>query len=68
MPKTAVVFYHEDKGTVRVLDWLDRLPAEVQDKCRVRIERLRIWAMNYAARKRITCGMASTSCASDFGA
>jgi phage-related protein len=27
--------------TVPVLDWLDRLPAKVQDKCRVRIERLR---------------------------
>lgn len=24
-----------------VLDWLDRLPLKVQDKCRVRIERLR---------------------------
>jgi len=24
-----------------VLDWLDRLPAKTQDKCRVRIERLR---------------------------
>jgi phage-related protein len=41
MPKTGVVFYQEDKGTVPVLDWLDRLPVKVQDKCRVRIERLR---------------------------
>jgi phage-related protein len=41
MPKIAVVFYQEDAETVPVLDWLDRLPARAQDKCRVRIERLR---------------------------
>ena len=41
MPKIAVVFYQEDAGTVPVLDWLDRVPAKVQDKCRLRIERLR---------------------------
>jgi len=41
MPKTPVVFYQEDAATVPVLDWLDRLPAKAQDKCRVRIERLR---------------------------
>ena len=41
MPKTTVVFYQEDETKVPVLDWLDRLPAKAQDKCRVRIERLR---------------------------
>ena len=41
MPKTTVVFYQEDAHTVPVLDWLERLPAKAQDKCRVRIERLR---------------------------
>lgn len=41
MPKIAVVFYQEDAKIVPVLDWLDRLPAKAQDKCRVRIERLR---------------------------
>ena len=40
MPKIAVVFYQEVAGTVPVLDWLDRLPAKAQDKCRLRIERL----------------------------
>ena len=40
MPKTKVVFYREDVGTVPVLDWLDTLPFKAQDKCRVRIERL----------------------------
>ena len=41
MPKISVVFYQEDAKTVPVLDWLDHLPARAQDKCRVRIERLR---------------------------
>jgi hypothetical protein len=41
MRKISVVFYQEDAKTVPVLDWLDRLPAKAQDKCRVRIERLR---------------------------
>jgi hypothetical protein len=41
MPKISVVFYQEDTNAVPVLDWLDRLPAKAQDKCRVRIERLR---------------------------
>ncbi len=41
MPATKVVFYREDDGTVPLLDWLDTLPAKLQDKCRARIERLR---------------------------
>lgn len=41
MPKTKVVFYREDDGTVPVLDWLDSLPTKAQDKCRVKIERLK---------------------------
>ena len=41
MPKIAVVFYQEDAETLPVLDWLDRLSAKAQDKCRVGIERLR---------------------------
>ncbi len=41
MPRTKVVFYREDDGTVPLLDWLDTLPAKLQDKCRARIERLR---------------------------
>lgn len=41
MPRIDVVFYQEDAETIPVLDWLDRLPAKAQDKCRVRIERLR---------------------------
>ena len=41
MPKIDVIFCQEETGSVPVLDWLDRLPAKAQDKCRVRIERLR---------------------------
>lgn len=41
MPKTHVVFYQEEDETAPVLDWLDALPSKAQDKCRIRIERLR---------------------------
>lgn len=41
VPKTHVVFYQENDGTAPVLDWLDELPPKAQDKCRIRIERLR---------------------------
>jgi len=40
VPKTHVLFYQEGER-VPVLDWLDQLPAKAQDKCVVRIERLR---------------------------
>ena len=40
MPKTDVVFYREDDGSVPILDWLDSLPPKALDKCTVRIERL----------------------------
>lgn len=41
MPRTRVVFYRDSGGRVPVLEWLDTLPANVQDKCVVKIERLR---------------------------
>ena len=41
MPRIHVLFYQEDDGTVPVLDWLDSLPPKAQDKCVVKIERLR---------------------------
>lgn len=40
MPQTEVLFYAESDGTCPLLEWLDRLPQKVQDKCIVRIERL----------------------------
>ncbi len=41
LPRTRVVFYKEESGNAPVLDWLDLLPTKIQDKCVLRIERLR---------------------------
>lgn len=41
LARTRVVFYKDADGRVPVLEWLDTLPANVQDKCLVKIERLR---------------------------
>jgi hypothetical protein len=41
VPRTRIVFYREEDGSVPLLDWLDALPSKVVSKCRVRIERLR---------------------------
>lgn len=41
MPKVSVVIYCDENGRVPFLEWLDRLPDKVRDKCLVRIERLR---------------------------
>jgi phage-related protein len=41
MPRTNLVFYKDDDGSVPVLEWLDSLPVKALDKCVVRIERLR---------------------------
>lgn len=41
MPRTLVVFYKDHEGDVPVLEWLDALPEKIQDKCVVKIERLR---------------------------
>ena len=40
MPKTRVVLYREEDGTVPVLEWLAGLDSKARAKCRVRIERL----------------------------
>ena len=40
MPKTKVIFYKDDDGSVPVLDWLEQLPSKAVAKCLVRIERL----------------------------
>jgi phage-related protein len=41
MPRTNVLLYRDDDGTVPFLEWFDALPRKAQDKCRVNIERLR---------------------------
>jgi phage-related protein len=40
MPLTTGVFFRDEKGGCPLLEWLDKLPAKVQDKCIVKIERL----------------------------
>lgn len=40
MPRTAVLIFQEEEGSVPFLEWFENLPAKVQDKCRVRLERL----------------------------
>jgi phage-related protein len=40
VPKTKIVFFQEDDGSVPVLDWLREMPVKVQDKCRVKLGRL----------------------------
>jgi hypothetical protein len=41
MPATDVLFFRESDGSVPVMEWLDALPAKVQDKCLARLTRLR---------------------------
>lgn len=41
MPKTSVLLYRESDGSVPFLDWFEGLTEKAQDKCRLRLERLR---------------------------
>jgi phage-related protein len=41
MPVTTVVFFMDEERMCPLLAWLDHLPPKAQDKCIVRIERLR---------------------------
>ena len=41
MPATKVVLYKDDDGSCPFLDWFAKLQPKLQDKCVVRIERLR---------------------------
>src|SRR5436853_4850208 len=40
MPRTNVVFYQDDDGSVPILEWFDTLSKKALAKCRVKIERL----------------------------
>jgi hypothetical protein len=40
MPKTRVVFFQDEDGTVPILDWLDEIPGKAQIKCLARLKRL----------------------------
>ena len=41
MPRTRVILYREDDGSCPLLNWFEELPAKVQDKCYLRLARLR---------------------------
>lgn len=49
VPRVEVVLFSEDDGSVPVEDWLDGQSAKVQEKCIVRLERLR--EMGYELRR-----------------
>jgi hypothetical protein len=41
VPKTGLVLYREADGSCPFVEWFNDLPAKVQDKCYLRLERLR---------------------------
>lgn len=41
MTAIRVVLYREEGGSCPFLDWFEQLPAKAQDKCYLRLERLR---------------------------
>ena len=41
MPKTKVILYCEEDDSCPFLEWIVQLPVKAQDKCQVRVERLR---------------------------
>jgi phage-related protein len=40
MPQIKIIFYQDEKGTIPILEWLDKLPSKVQTKCFIKLERL----------------------------
>lgn len=49
MPRISVVYYRDAGGITPFLAWFDILPEKVQDKCRIKIERLR--ALGFELRR-----------------
>jgi len=41
MPRTAVVIFQDEDGSVPFLEWFDQLPDKARAKCLLRIERLK---------------------------
>ena len=41
MPKTEVVLFAEEDESCPLIEWMDTIPPKAQDKCIVRIERLK---------------------------
>jgi phage-related protein len=41
VPRTRVALYREEDGSCPFLQWFEQLPSKAQDKCYLRVERLR---------------------------
>ena len=41
MPETEVVIFLEEDGSCPLFEWMDTLPPKAQDKCIVKVERLK---------------------------
>jgi len=41
MPETVILLFTEEDGSCPLLEWMDRLSPKAQDKCIVKIERLK---------------------------
>jgi len=61
VPHIDVILYREEDGTVLLLEWLDALPAKVQDKCVVRLEHWQLVGTSSVGRRLIISTMTSTS-------
>ena len=52
MPETRVVLYRDVDGSCPFLEWFDELPAKLQDKCYLRLERLGVRRLDMAKRTK----------------
>jgi len=66
VPKTRVVLFRDADGSCPFLEWFSELPPKVQDKCYLRLERLREMGHELRGRKRTSCATESTNCGSVF--
>jgi hypothetical protein len=62
MPKTTVILYREEDGTCPFWEWILELPAKAQDKCLLRLERLRDLGHELRRPEADFLRMESTNC------
>ncbi len=68
MPRTKVALYREEDGSCPFIEWFDKLPAKVQDKCYLRLERLHELGHELRRPEAAFRETASTNCASAWEA
>jgi hypothetical protein len=66
VPQTGVVLFSEEDGSAPLFEWFDAQPAKVQEKCIVRLERLREIGHELRRPEAIFCGTESMSYGSAF--